>query len=148
MLKDKKHIETGKKNRKEKKNERTYTGGRMRKIPEAGRERDKLIAEMRDWFKYGFPVECPKWSTSITNAWELWKELPCPKSVREHYTKEIDRACSVQIFNSSKNNINLTRTFGYDPPDAISKAWIEWKSTPQEQKLWQAFWGKLEDKWT
>jgi hypothetical protein len=107
------------------------------KIPEVGRERDKMSDELRDYFKQccnNLIMEgyCQKeQKINLINAWELWdklcKELPSAlekfSGLHYYFSSTGHHLITINVGNEEK--INCT---GTSFPDAVSKAWIEWKS--------------------
>ncbi len=95
-------------------------------IPPAGRERDKLIAEMKNievkcfaphkvlLLKSGDPLM--HWSTSRSDAWSLWDELPEPKDYGINTFGE-------HLIAWTQDTIQKTIS-GTSFADAVSKAWI------------------------
>ena len=66
----------------------------------------------------------PRWSTDLFPAWELWEELPMPKSIDQIRG---DHWCV--CWGDSFNPDFIGTTF----PDAVSAAWIEWKRREEKQ---------------
>lgn len=103
-------------------------------IPEVGKERDKIIANMKG-LKWNTTIilsdhftdypHNPSWSTSRNEAWELWDEMKAATPILNYQIFD-----SNHVVNNAHSIDNQTMTIseeGNSFADVVSKAWIRWK---------------------
>ncbi len=114
------------------------------KIPEAGIERDVVIARLKGCqtkiVGSGATLllrkrHTPAWSTDRNAAWELWDEIESsPDIIGIDYqsNKPGFGTCAVS-FSYAKEKFSTNVFFGKSFSDVVSQAWIAWKLKPQSE---------------
>jgi hypothetical protein len=128
----------------------------MNNIPEAGRERDKLIARLKYpkvkfiindpiddsnfvfYIPSGKPYKThaidykylPDWSINLLDTWELWDELPQIKTITMRDNKYF---IQYGVPDNPADLIYHPGIEGISLSDAVSKAWISWKNINEDK---------------
>ena len=141
---------------------------------EMNRELDKKIAELKEeescqhiwkgkyhgdlkilfcekckvgYYTYAFGLDFPnkEWSTNISDAWELWEELPIPKGYwHGMWEGNFDETKHIVSIILSKHDSMKTNFSGTSFPLAVCKAWVAWKEKTKIPSAWDIF-GILKD---
>ena len=93
-------------------------------VKPVGRERDRQIEGLRlletVHFLKGNNNSIPHYSTSLTDAWKLWKEM------KGDHPELLVRSNHIRCY-VFKDTV-LVRYYGDTEADAISGAWVMWKA--------------------
>jgi hypothetical protein len=95
----------------------------MTELKPPGPERDKEIAILRG------EAEPKPWSTDISVAFELWEEMKGASRYVKLYISDVKKSGIYMFFEGKTDNEGWKITHvGKDEADAISGAYIKWKT--------------------
>lgn len=84
-------------------------------------QKNYVICYNDDWLKLPQLGESKNWAEDISDAWELFEEMPIPEILK------IDSNYYEACFHNPKDETKIERFNAYQAPMAICLAWLAWK---------------------